>query len=640
MRRLSWVIGGVALGALGLFLWLRSEGGGRGSRAESRAERAVLEVREPAADLAQAPLELDSGRARVEEAVEEPVTEEGAAQESTAGPRPGGRLSGSIVVVDLDGREYPGESGTLLLTLWNEEFGRGHEVEVRAGNWTMDLPDEEVLGVSVGGVRLGERATVALDADEHRPLPADGWLELRARWPAESLLHVLDQSSRRELAPVLFTELSGWPESECTHPGLAPDQARDLGPSPVRLPTRDDDFGNTTRTVYVTSPGYAWGRIQIDEGRGGERIVELGPGGRLAVELAGSQPIPGTRLRLYGSEYGPLYDQPLDSTLTLIEALPVGDYRLRAELGDYWSGPDVLAEEPVEIVAGALTRATLRLMLLTTAEDVPLEGTLSLAGWELEDFQLTLELLDTARNGRENRHTIQRQAMQPVVPGSTDLFSWHAPPVQPGRYEFEVSPCSHRTVLEVGPAGLLQVVVPPPAEVFVRCRGEGTELEPEGLEVLWYGAIPAGVHGWSHERAEHDEQRGVWRFLAPAGEVTIALGGPGLASTSHTFEVRAGRNDLELVAEPLTGVRVVLRDGTTEIPWDQDLLAFLQPEGEGESFFSWSLDGGSLTLHAPGAGRYRLKVPEIPGYEPVPEAILELERGVVIEHVVELVRVP
>ena len=55
---------------------------------------------------------------------------------------------------------------------------------------------------------------------------------------------------------------------------------------------------NLRKTCFVFSPGYAWGRIQLDLSRGGERVIELGPGGGLDVFLLGDRSQADAVLRL------------------------------------------------------------------------------------------------------------------------------------------------------------------------------------------------------------------------------------------------------------------------------------------------------------------------------------------------------
>jgi hypothetical protein len=491
----------------------------------------------------------------------------------------------------------------------------------------------------VDGVTLGGRAAVWEHAEESLQLPPDGWLELRARWPIASLLHVQDRASGRELAPVFLTEVQGWPESEFAHPGPEVENERDLGASPVTLPPRAGGLG--LRTCYARSPGYAWGRIEIDEQRGGERILLLDPSGTLEVELVGAVSDSGTKLRLFASSYSPVFDQALRQTGTLAVAdLAAGSYRVKAEIGNFWDSPLVLAEERVEVVAGGLARVVLTLKDLEARVEVPFEGTLLLpVEWELDQFTLDFELLDTPRGGGDGRFSLARGAMQ-ALDGSPGLYHWAASAVQPGRYDVELRQLAYHTVLSVPPEGErdARVVVPPPCEVLVRCVDDATGEEVTSEQVTWYCAIPDGVKGWSNESAKWDADLRRFRFRCPQGEIRLGVISQAYAQASEPVQVHAGPNEVPLRLERMTSLAVRLRDGEIEIPWEAGLTPELVPAEGQQAFRSWSSSGGQITLHEKEPGLYRLEIPAIPGYEPMPDTEVRLERGKTREHVVQLVR--
>src|SRR5262249_22736434 len=165
---------------------------------------------------------------------------------------------------------------------------------------------------------------------ERIPLPADGTLALRARWPPASIVHVRERTSGRELDPVLAVQANDWRDDAFAHPppGAEP---KDLGPSPVQL--GELEGGVQTATFFVRSPGFAWGKVQIDAALGGERFVELGPCGDVEVVLAGHASDPNTRLRLRAGAGVPVVDAAIDADATAIQidALPLDKYRVTAE---------------------------------------------------------------------------------------------------------------------------------------------------------------------------------------------------------------------------------------------------------------------------------------------------------------------
>jgi hypothetical protein len=647
MRRAALILGVVALAGLA-FVLLRLDPGSPSSAAAPLEAEARPEETAPAEIVPAELVRSDAPRSEERTAAAEPVvadTKLEAPAASATSVDSGLPLAGTIVVVDEHGAEHRAEDGTFSFVLWSGQRGTWHKVEVKGGRWRTEVPREpavESLGLTA--VRLGDRAAVSGPGFESQfEWPADGWLDLTARWPIASLLHVRDRESGREIAPVFLVDGNSWPQSEFVHPGPAPN-AKDLGPSPVQLPATDAPmFG--MRTVHARSPGYAWGRIEIDEQRGGERILLLDRGGDLEIVPVGKVGDPGLKVRAYGSDYVPVFELPLRPDRTVVvESLAAGSYRVKAEIGDYWSEPLVLGEAKVDVVAGTRASVTLTLKDPGPRAAVPLEGTLVLpTEWELGAFTLEFELHGTPLGGGDGRFTLESGYMQREGAASSE-WRWSKEDVQPGRYEVLLREVSFRAILEVGEAGLrdARVVVPPPCVVLVQCIDEDTGLDVPDANVSWVGALPKGVRGWSNEEAKWDESARRWRFRAPQGEVHVSVHGGRYARAGEKVQARPGTNDVIVRLGRPTGLRVVLRDGQTDIPWSSsgDRHPQLESAEGQESYSSWSTGGGKITLHKREPGLYTLKVPEIPGFEPVPPVQVRLEKGVEKEHVVELVRKP
>ncbi len=552
------------------------------------------------------------------------------------------RLAGTVVVVDEDGSEHAAEDGSFRLVLWQGADHSGVDVAIDDGRWSVMLPAVAFDSVGVQHFRLRERVASYGSGEftERLAVPDDGWFELRVRWARPSVLSVRDRETGAELAPVLLAELTG---AAHAHPGPGA-HGRDVGPSPVAL-TDVAESGARLRTYAVRSPGYAWGRIDIDEERGGERVLALERGGDLEVVLTGA-PEDGARLRLFTESAFPEYEFDVTGPVLRIDALVPGAYRLRVERVETFQGMEralVLGEDSVEIVAGGLARGTIALRAPERSAGVPLAGVLVVpAEWELGDFELGFERLDGTGDASEARgahFTIVRSEMQPEG-RPPETFHWSMPEVVPGTYEVTLDDVGFTAVLAVGASGLrdVRIVVPPPAEVRVRCTDGERELPPTGLRVDWHAALPEPVTSWSSQTATFDAALQRFVFRAPAGDVLVSAQGTGFAWKTETFAVRAGVNELTLVLKRTAGLRVLLRDGANEIPWGNDQrprLVAAEGQRTGEATTS---GGGHVTLYRDAPGRYTLIVPEIPGYEPVPEQSVQLELGEVKELVIELQR--
>lgn len=554
-------------------------------------------------------------------------------------------LFGTVVVPDEEGLERRAEDGTFSLVLWSGNRGRHHEVAVEDGAWRTELPAGptiEHLGCT--GIRLGGRTAVpSARFAEKFALPIDGRLDLVVRWPKSTLLYVRDRASGRELAPILVAPLAGWPESGYGHPGPRGSSAQDLGPSPVRIPEAESAFFGGTRAVHARSPGHAWGRIEIAEALGGERILLLDPAGEVEVVLVGPVTDSTTQLRLFGSESTPAFEAAVSSAgPILVDTIRPGNYRVEVAIGEWWNEPILLAEGTVDVVAGSRASLTLATKDAGATSMVPLSGTLVLpTAWDLTTFRIEFDLLDTARGGWDGTFRIERDAMVTATEPS-DTYRWTAPPVQPGRYEVQLRQLGFHAVITVSDVGRddAVVIVPPPCDVLIRCLEEGTGIEVTNQMVMWNCVVPEGVHGWSHELARWDGDRNRWRIRAPMGPILVGVFSSEYEHKSERFEAQVGTNELVLSLTRPTSLCVILRDGANELPWGDNLRPELvAAEAQGE-YSSSSHGGGKITLHKQEPGRYRLVIPEIPGFEPVPVVDVRLEKGVVKEHVVELVRKP
>jgi len=556
----------------------------------------------------------------------------------------GTALSGTLVVIDEQGVERTDLDGELQIVLWRESRGEWHKVEVRAGLWSTTLPSERpIKAISIADLQAGGRRAVPLAGFEgHIPIPADGRWLIRARWPPETLLHVRDRDSGAELDPVLLVAANGWPASTALHPSQAAGSAKDLGPSPVRPPPSRQGR-ELTRTLFASSPGYAWGKIEINEGLGGERILLLERGGDLEIRILGVVDDPNAVLRMFSEEFSPIFEFKLGTRDTYeVSGIVPGDYRLVAQIGDYWDEPVELGEVKTQVVAGIRSKVELALKAVAAPARVPCAGTLMIpAEWGLADFTLGFELLGTALGGAESRFKIRREQMQSVGDSPT-LYAWKAPDVQPGRYEVELSKLSFSVGLDVPEQGIVdaRIELPPPTWVDVRCVDDATGLEIEDAMVSWHYKLPEGVSGWGSENAKRDQARDCFRIRAPVGTLLVQGSAKSFARKHVDFDAGPGTNELELRLEKLCGLTPLLRDGETLIPWGTDMRPELEPAEGQAPYNSWSHGQGAITLQRIDPGMYTLKVPPIPGFEPVPDQLVRLEKGVVVEHVIQLVRGP
>lgn len=454
-------------------------------------------------------------------------------------------LSGTLVVVDEHGGEHAAEDGILALGLGRARARR--EVEVRGGRWELTLvplqADEPqptlVLHASILGQRVAAPATG--QATEFA-LPADGKVALRMHWPAAPKLHVRARDGGRELEQVFLHELPAAQRGsplDRQHPG--PDaEAKAAGPSPVALePDSSASFG-ATRVVFAKSPGYAWGRIELDPGLE-QPTLTLDPAGALELAVVGEPELTTLEILLLAAE--PPHAEVLvlqrGHTKTFqLEDLRAGRYRAEARR----SGLLVGALD-VEVVAGERVQAELEVAQPTGA-DVPLEGVLVLPEeYGLEEFMLEFLLQGRFDDASLTRGSFEiRSTEMTREPGSPGRFRWQAPAVAPGRYRIQVFGVSGFVAeLDSGSNGTRDALieVPRPALVSVRCldADTGAEVTSEPVLITVLGAIASQRQGVSPNPP---------RFQVPCGRIVLFTKPVAYEPAVRVVELGPGTNEILL----------------------------------------------------------------------------------------------
>lgn len=621
-------------------MFLATRGTGRGAGASLRAEQ---EAETPA----NAPPPADLSGSGVCDMPSTPLTSfydyERTATSPAAAPTPAGtvRLRGTVVVHDPQGAPHAAESGFFVLIVWAKEEERQEaEVQVAEGAFTVDVQAEAEL--SVGTMQLGGRRAFHVPGrpatQEPFEVPQEGVLELVARWPPRTLLHVRAQADGRALDGIEVVSSSGWPDSDLAHPGH-PDGGQFLArdaTSPVDLTGTQTWDG----VVYARAPGYAWGRTTLDLDQGGERFVALEPAAALEVELVGWEPGTDGRLRLRAEgDEEPTAELGLRERVG-IESLCPRRYRVSAEIGEFWADPIVLGGIDVDLRAGETQRVTLELAPAPHAELVPLAGIVVVpSAWELDGFTLHAKLLDTPLQPELERHDQRSGAMQRAA---TDSWSFAFPAVQPGRYELTVAEAAFSVGLDVPAGGVTDVLfaVPPPTHVAVRAVEAESGREAELLTLHWYAVRPDGVTGGVLESVQRDPESRLFEFRAPQTPIVLHCWEQAYCFVNETVELHAGRNEITLEFSPSCGIVLSFHDGENQLPWEGDWMVYPQGVEEDGAATGWSQDGRTLRIMLSKPGLYRFDVPEVPGYEPLPPQEVWVAAGEFVEHRLALVRRP
>jgi hypothetical protein len=455
-------------------------------------------------------------------------------------------LTGALTVLDEKGTEHASEDGILALTLGVAGSRTRHEIGVRGGRWSLPLGPERAgerrPSVVVGPCLLGTRiAAPAPGQAAELALPPDGRLDLRLCWPSAPRLHVRARDGGRELGEVLLYELPAAQRGsplDRQHPGPGA-AARAAGPSPVTLEP-DPDFG-ATRVVFAKSPGYAWGRIELEAGQT-EPTLTLDPAGALELAVVGEPELATLEILLLAAE--PPHAEVLDllrgDTKTFrLEDLRAGRYRAEARHSGLLAGT-----LDVEVVAGQRVQAVLE-VARPTAADVPLEGVLVLPEeYGTDDFMLEF-LLQGRFDGSslsKGSFEIRFSAMKPE-PGATRGFRWSAPTARPGRYRILLSP--HLVAeLDSGPSGTrdARIEVRPPALVSLRCVDARTGADVRSEKLAFHTLSPRAPCAV----AASEGAGGALEFRVPAGPLLITTTPAQYEPITRLVELGPGANEIVL----------------------------------------------------------------------------------------------
>ena len=555
-------------------------------------------------------------------------------------------LHGTVVVLDSADVAHPRESGTLDLILWQGSATAGRTATVEEGRYSIGV----LSGVEVTVRHLvlgGVPATVEGSLPQPIPLPEDGRLDLLARWSPALVLRVLGEDTGADLDEVQVWTDYGWDRSRAGHPRrhTAGRWIVEVEPSPIALPPDRIDAHRPNLVVYGRSPGYAWGRIELDLARGGEQVLTLLPGGALDVTVVGDVP-PGALLRVRpgtGSSSLPHAEYSLDDERSLaVESVAVGPYDVSLEIGEWWREPLSLGRVRSEVRAGERTPVALILEPVPEPQAVPLRGVVVLPGaWEKDRCLLVVHLLDVPLAGQERIQRLHLRGGE-VLEGGDRLLPFDAGLLQPGLYELEVfePPCP--TTLELGPEGLTDVrlEVPPPATVAVQVVDAVTGLDV-GVRLLhWHPVWPDGVFDGGAQAGELDPESGRHEFTAPVGPIEISLQGHDVVLEEPVIELQPGHNELTLRSRRRCAIRVVVAEGGQPQPWKEGWRASAREvHGEGRSYGQDPRPPG-VRLTVPHPGLYLVEIEGLEEYRAPQPLEVDVPYGELVECVVSVERSP
>lgn len=542
-------------------------------------------------------------------------------------------VEGTLSLEQPDGTKELVAEANFKLIAWTGNSGRHVDVEVHGGRWAARFLGElagNVTRVQFTGVHIAQRLAVVREPADAVAIPPDKQIAVSVFFPASTILRVVDAASGAELDGVDLVRSSSFSNHGGAHPGLDIDAialARHLS-SPVDLATLDHDREFGVLDLVVGAPGHAWTKITVDTRTGGERVLRLELGGSLRLTTVDNSGSRAVQLRLRRAGSSPLLSVPCGRAGELaIDGLEAGPLSITAELGEWFDDPVELGRAETEIVAGREARATLTIEPAPRAEMASASGIVVVpAEWKVERLTLSLDLLGTPLDSASDRIELDARRLEDHANGDT-VFAWSHEKLQVGRYELEVYRPQASVVIDVPSGGRsdFRFELAPPAELLVRVVDDVTGDDAEVPGLLWNPRRPEGVNGGGLDNAEFDAKTKRFTIRAPVGliDLMLAFGSP-YEHRTDSVTLAPGRQEHTLRVRRATTIEVALRDGEAVLPFPNEWQAHIESEDGKPIFASSTMSVTLRTYSVPTAGRYRVKLDPINGYEPIPDQLVDV----------------
>lgn len=487
----------------------------------------------------------------------------------------------------------------------------------------------------------GRRASILCEAQD-RLFSGEPLIEVRARrWP-ETILHVVDATTKAELSDI---------ELVTTDSDVSPNPSLDRVPiassreSPIKVTADPADTYGSYVAPHVRAAGHAWNRVFLDLRLGGEHSVELVAGGDAAISVSGLDSVHRYSLAISSIDdeaVFPISTRPLQADgVVQIDSLPTGRMRAIVRLGEWFDrSPIDLAGVEINVPPGGSAHGSISVPTLPAAAEAELSGTLTTdPAWEVWRPSMLIERVDP---------TMLKVPPEVEVIRSYELgeglsCTWTAGPVEIGTYVIRVfrqgGPTLLSNVVDVGPTGIhdLALVVGPPVEVKIRIV-DGETGSDAGLAALHYSFGSTSPCG---QDAKRDDASTTYSVRVPTGALAVSWRGGDFEDGAQDIVVSEASREFVLAAARKTRVVIAFADGGPGLDlragfeWE-DLISI--DDEEAHSGFAESTSN-TIALECSARGHYRVSGLRIPGYEIVPDFEVAAVAHRTVQQVIRLVPV-
>lgn len=610
-------------------------------------------------------------------------------------------IRGRVIPVATNGGEAPALDGEISLVVHGDEPPRfkTYTAPVKAGEFTISLDDDvrssDRLKASVVHVTLGERR--ALPEVDRFDVDFQGFVLIRVKCLEDVTLEVLDAETGLPVRDISLRAVGA-----ATAEGILP-SCDSLLPKHASAPialSAELSWPDLEFDVIVESPGYANASISISFVDGGRHKVALPRGAQLTVQVRGNgdglektlaplvvrlrrpawkrpehleslesmlayarrrieeldpSQFPGGRkptdeelIEELGKELERLarplgevvLEEPLAGHSVVLSGLLASDYVVTVERGKSWDDPWVLAQSPVELLAGSEQVVSFHIPAgVGEGARVSVTGTLSVdPAWEMDVSSILLVpvRLDGRERGAQEAVDVDLRLDQ----AEPDLYHWDAGFAIPGDYLLQIPEWNFQEVVHARASIPIEVRINRPCDVSLALVLESTGERIQAESVWW--EMPVEFASWRSrsDSLEFDDRARIYHFRAPAGAIEFHIVDRWYYSEENGIErtVREGSDYLEIPVRMLSRILVSLQCERRSIPVSGDQEYKLRRVG-GEVVIQQTLvDSETQQITFRGGGPCTLIVPKIAGFRPVTPRDLVVEEGNSTTIVVSLVR--
>lgn len=689
----SFVFFCLAVALVLLVVWIKGAplGPADDGKAESLLPTEPVSSSVPDPITGRVPAESHSGR----QPVVSPLDDLGEGEPIASSPEDGLiAIGGGVIVLDAQGFEHHREDG-FFTAYYTDEDRTVHRRLVRVRGGSFEVRMAPVEHFSIRELTLGGRPAF-IERDTEFAAGPEQELVVRALWPRVAILHVLDWSSGEPLSQLHILRCSDRALDGTDHPGDlgVAEVVLSEASSPVELRPKDCGLSSSIHDVvlWIHAPGYSWAHIGIDYDQDTEWILRLKPAAELSITLVnqdrllsatgrrgtGMHPVLRIRKSLEDAEHPTISQEELDGEYvehpmsdqsaflndpqlrflienpqmsgplvlerslrgaknpTVITGLSPGRVAVSVELGELHGEdpPTSVGWVPAQLEAGQRTHVTLVLKTLPEpSASAMLAGTLFLPpSWGEKDVLLFLE-----RRGHLNSSNFIRIPLSKMtaVAEREGLYRWSAGSVIPGRFLATLNPFPYEQMIDVPPEGMLEVnlEIGEPANVVVRFLDQESGAPVPIAASMWSCRRPDGSKGETAESANRDDEVGVSRFVAPAGEVSLFGVNKEYWPHMDFHLIHPGDNEITVhLKKSYCGMKL-------EVEINGNSARY---EAIGDYFHIWrdnrevpfECSEGKIILPEPGV--YELHIDSIEGYERVESEQVRVLMGEFVKHIVVL----